>query len=102
MFAREYRSEEEEVQNEELAANATLRVEPGRHGVALRAEQGLLWVTQAGDPLDHVLGSGQVLRLPRGGLVVALALAPSRLTVRPARAGHRPRRGGLPLARATR
>lgn len=65
----------------ELAANATLRVEPGRYGVVLRAERGLVMVTQAGDPEDHVLAPGEVLRLPRGGLVVALALTLARLAV---------------------
>lgn len=84
----------------ELAANATLRVEPGRYGVVLRAERGLAMVTQAGDPEDHVLVPGEVLRLPRGGLVVAQALTPARLAVEralaPGALGLRvPRRHGL-------
>lgn len=72
----------------ELPADATVRVHPGRDGVVLRAETGLLHVTQGGDPEDHVLAPGDELTLPRGGLVVALALEASRLAVR---AAPRPR-----------
>jgi Protein of unknown function (DUF2917) len=65
----------------ELPLDATLRVHPGRHGVVLRADRGLVLVTQAGDPEDHVLAPGQELRLPRAGLVAAWALAAARLVV---------------------
>jgi Protein of unknown function (DUF2917) len=68
----------------DLATNTTLRVHPGRHGAVLRAERGLVLVTQTGDREDHVLAPGEELRLPRGGLVVALALAAARLAVRDA------------------
>jgi hypothetical protein len=68
----------------DLPKDATLRVHPGRSGVILRADAGLLHVTQSGDLEDHVLAPGEELRLPRGGLVVAFALAPSRLVVREA------------------
>jgi hypothetical protein len=80
MFAGRNRNAEE-AGTRELAANTTLRVEPGRLGVVLRAERGILMVTQAGDREDHVLTSGEMVRLPGGGLVVALALAPARLSV---------------------
>jgi hypothetical protein len=73
-----------------LAADATLRVRPGRHGVTLRAERGTVHVTQAGDREDHVLLPGQAVWLPRGGLVVACAFEPARLVVEAARA-ERPR-----------
>ena len=68
----------------DLPRDSTLRVHPGRNGVVLRADAGLLHVTQSGDLEDHVLEPGEELRLPRGGLVVAFALAPSRLVVRDA------------------
>jgi hypothetical protein len=75
----------------ELARDATLRVRPGRRGVMLRAERGSVHVTQAGDPVDHVLGPGEAAWFPRGGLVVACAFEPARLVVEAARA-ERPRR----------
>ena len=68
----------------DLPTDATLRVHPGRNGVLLRADRGLLHVTQSGDAEDHVVAPGAELRLPRGGLVVALALADSQLVVREA------------------
>ena len=71
-----------EVRTRDLPANGTLPVEPGRQGLVLCAESGVVMVTQTGDPEDHVLNAGDMLRLPRKGLVVALALAPARLTVK--------------------
>jgi hypothetical protein len=68
----------------ELALDRTRRVWPGRGGVILRAERGVLHVTQAGDPEDHVLEAGAELRLPSRGLVVVHALAAGRLEVREA------------------
>lgn len=79
----------------DLPKDATLRVHPGRSGVILRADAGLLHVTQSGDLEDHVLSPGEELRLPHGGLVVAFALEPSRLVVRGA-----PRERHLTAARA--
>ena len=77
----------------DLVLDATVRIQPRRHGAILRAERGVVLVTQAGDPEDHVLAAGQELRVPRGGLVVAQAFEPSRLLVRdaagPAPAGRR-------------
>jgi hypothetical protein len=72
----------------DLALDATLRVRPGRHGVTLRAQCGLVLVTQEGDREDHVLAPGEELRLPPGGLVAAWALAASRLVVGDAPAPH--------------
>jgi len=65
----------------DLARDATLRIRPGRRGVALRADRGCVLVTQPGDPEDHVLEAGEEVRLPRGGLVVAWALEAARLVV---------------------
>ncbi len=70
----------------DLAVDATVRVPAGRHGVLLRAERGVVLVTQTGDPEDHVLAPGEELHLPRGGLVVAQALAAARLVARDATA----------------
>lgn len=63
----------------------TLRLSPGRGGLAVRVEEGLVLVTQAGDPADHVLGPGDELRLEGPGLGVAWAFEPSRAVIaRPA------------------
>ena len=51
----------------DLPMDATLRVHPGRNGVVVRADAGLLHVTQSGDREDHVLARGEELRLPRAG-----------------------------------
>ena len=61
--------------------DGTLRIHPSPAGVTLRALEGCLIVTQAGDREDHVLEAGAVLRLRGTGLVVAWALAPSRLEI---------------------
>jgi len=76
----------------DLARDGTLRVRPGRGGVVLRADRGLVLVTQAGDRDDHVLEAGEEVRLPRGGLVVAQAFEASRLVVEGAPAGDAGRR----------
>jgi hypothetical protein len=77
----------------DLAMDETLRIPAGRDGVLLRAERGVVLVTQAGDPEDHVLTPGEELRLPRGGLIVAQAFAAARLVVREVTApAHRPDR----------
>jgi DUF2917 family protein len=68
----------------QLARDATLRLPPARGGILVRAERGTVLVTQAGDPEDHVLGAGEEVRLPPGGLAVAWALTPSVLAVRDA------------------
>lgn len=72
----------------ELAQDATLRLPRGRNGIVVRAERGNLLVTQAGDLEDHVLGPGDEVRLPRGGLAVAWALLPSLIAVRDPRVGR--------------
>jgi len=59
----------------------TRRLLPGRRGITVRVEEGLLLVTQAGDPEDHVLGPGEELRLEGSGLGVAWAFRPSRVLV---------------------
>ena len=83
----------------ELQADATARVQPGRHGVTLRALCGTILVTQSGDLEDHVLERGMEHRFRGPGLVVAWALQPSRLGVAYAPAG-RAASASAPLAPA--
>ncbi len=65
----------------DLAKDATFRLRPGRRGVILRAECGLVLVTQEGDRDDHVLEAGDELWLPSGGVVAAWALEAARVTM---------------------
>jgi len=58
-----------------LGRDETMRL-PHRDQV-LRVANGCVLVTREGDPEDHVLGSGEELRLPAHGRAVAWALAPS-------------------------
>ena len=64
-----------------LGLDATLRLAPGRRGLALRVNEGCVLVTQQGDELDHVLEAGEEVRLSGRGVVVAWALSPSRVAV---------------------
>jgi hypothetical protein len=59
----------------ELPHDATLKVEPSRGGLCVRALSGTLLVTQSGDPNDHVLTRGEVFRPARRGVVVVWALS---------------------------
>jgi len=81
----------------EAIRDETRRLPPGREGLTVRVEEGVLLVTQAGDPEDHVLGPGDELRLEGRGLGVAWALEPARAVIvrGGSRAGHGPAR---PLA----
>jgi hypothetical protein len=65
----------------DLAADATVRVTPGRGGVTLKAVCGTILVTQSGDLEDHVLERGMERRFRGPGRVVAWAFRPSRLAV---------------------
>lgn len=59
------------------------RLEPGRTGsvrvgrtpVQIEAYEGMLWVTQAGDPRDYVVEPGQKFVVTRPGLAVMQALS---------------------------
>ncbi len=85
-----------------LCADGTLRIRPGRNGVALRCDAGTLVVTQEGDLFDHVLGPRDELTTLGRGLVVAWALSDAALTVvrrQPARSTEPERAPTSPGAR---
>ena len=65
----------------QLGLDATLRLVPGRRGLVLGVREGCALVTQQGDAVDHVLVAGEELRIRGRGVVVAWALAPSRVVV---------------------
>lgn len=54
---------------------------PASDGLTIDLRDGRVWVTQAGDPEDHVLHAGESFRTRKRGLVVVQALESSRLHV---------------------
>lgn len=54
---------------------------PPSDGLTIDLRDGRLWVTQSGDPEDHVLQAGESFRTQKRGLVVVQALESSRLKV---------------------
>ena len=78
------------VESWSAARDETRRLPPGRDGLTIRVEEGLLLVTQEGDHEDHVLGPGGELRLEGRGLGVAWALEPTRALVLRGRARPSP------------
>jgi hypothetical protein len=58
----------------EAGADAVRSFRVGRRGLTLRCGSGSFIVTQAGDPLDHVLEAGDVWRTSARGRVAAWAL----------------------------
>jgi len=69
------------------ARDETRRLPPAKGGLTVRVEEGVLVVTQSGDPIDHVLGPGEELRLEGNGLGVAWALEPARALIVRGRGG---------------
>jgi len=53
------------------------------HGVQLCVEQGLVWVTRAGDVDDHFLRDGDVMLLEHGASALVGVDAPARVRIAP-------------------
>ncbi len=66
-----------------LPANTAFSLPSPRRGTEIAVLDGLVLLTQTGDPADHVLGSGDVLRLGGTGRAVAMALREARVRVQP-------------------
>lgn len=62
-----------------LAPGATMALKP-RCGARLVVAEGQAWITQAGDPRDHLPESGETVTLADRGLVVVQNLADRPLT----------------------
>lgn len=78
----------------QLAKGEILRLSHAA-GRAVVCLQGSLWVTEEADSKDHVLESGQCLRLQRPGTTLLMALAPTRLRITAAHANPDRRAGAV-------
>ncbi len=62
-----------------LAPRQVLTLTGNRTGVQILAQGGALWITQCGDPDDHVVAAGQRFTIDRPGPVVVQSLPPQRV-----------------------
>jgi hypothetical protein len=68
-----------------LKARELLPIEDGA-GLEVKSLRGDLWITQTGDPEDHIVEGGQSFVLDRPGLTLVTALlGPTVLVVQPGR-----------------
>lgn len=63
-----------------LPKDAFLHIRNGQ-GQSLLVHEGLVWITQNGDPRDLFLAAGEFFRLNRPGLTIVQALEPTQLLV---------------------
>jgi hypothetical protein len=64
----------------DLTPQAVIEVR-ARVGQRICCTAGSLWITQDGDPKDHILGQGQIFCADRRGRLLAYALEQSRMTL---------------------
>ena len=64
-----------------LRCNEQIRLDGGVTGRIVCCRQGVLWVTQTGNPGDHILRAGEAFSSNRPGRMVVGALADSVCTV---------------------
>ena len=57
-----------------LQSNQCVRLHDAR-GVAVRVTAGVLWITQEGDVVDHILSVGESFPLERHGLTIVSAMS---------------------------
>lgn len=69
-----------------LGEGELLSLRGGRRMV-VSCRAGALWLTQYGDPDDHLMAVGETFAISRRGLVVISALADSELTIGQGEAG---------------
>jgi len=74
-----------EVRPIRLPAHSVHRIERGK-GLQITSVGGTVWVTQANDPRDIILGRGRTFILDRQGVAVVYALDDASIVVGPA--GH--------------
>lgn len=56
-----------------LAKNGGFKIEGDCRGILIRCEEGILWITQTGDPNDHFLAPQQEFIISRKGTVIVEA-----------------------------
>jgi hypothetical protein len=74
----------------ELNETGTWSAAVEHSGLELRVRRGTVWVTQEGDPEDHVLEAGGAFVTTRPGRVAIQSLTPARLEVAGAHHVHGP------------
>jgi len=57
------------------------RLEGKKHGPAVKCLEGAVWITQAGDPRDHILIAGDEFAVNRRGAVLVEAVRDARVRV---------------------
>ncbi len=71
----------------QLQKGELVSIDGDARGHSVRCLEGILWLTQQGDPVDHVLRPGRTFTLNRKGRVVVMAGGDSRLQIEPAEPG---------------
>jgi hypothetical protein len=65
----------------QLQRKSLCRLRGRKHGPAVACLEGAVWVTQAGDPRDHVLLAGEEFAVNRRGDVLVEAIRGARVRV---------------------
>jgi len=60
-----------------LGRNERIRLDGGETGSAISCLEGVLWITQTGNPGDHLVRAGEVFSSDRPGRIVVGALEDS-------------------------
>lgn len=68
----------------ELNEGEAWSAEAPRHGLVVRCERGLVWVTVEGDGQDHILAAGEAFASSTRGRVAAMALSAATIAAAPA------------------
>jgi hypothetical protein len=63
-----------------LGTRDTLTLDAAR-GALVNCLEGLVWITQDGDRVDHIVGAGDAFRIDRDGPVVVQATRPTRVAI---------------------
>jgi hypothetical protein len=74
-----------EIRPIQLPARSVYRIDGGK-GLQVTSVAGTVWLTQANDPRDLILGRGRSFILDRKGLAVVYALSDAAIVIGPA--GH--------------